>query len=142
MKIYQNPKKSKPQCNVVSIFLLAKFLPSTVASRGRPTNISSSVLLGTSFSSPTHWRSSRVCARPRKRNSNRKKEHVWKMTCGGAQGVHGYRDIRSHTPCMYRIIYANSYMLTSIPVALSSSSSRHKAAFFIYDCRVHKASLG
>ena len=30
--IYKNLQKSKPQCNMVSIFLLAKFLPSTVPS--------------------------------------------------------------------------------------------------------------
>ena len=30
MKICKNIQKSKPQCNMVSIFLLAKFIPSTV----------------------------------------------------------------------------------------------------------------
>ena len=30
MKICKNIKKSKPQCNMVSIFSLAKFIPSTV----------------------------------------------------------------------------------------------------------------
>ena len=42
MKICKNIQKPKPQCNMVSIFLLAKFIPSTVELdtplSGRPSN--------------------------------------------------------------------------------------------------------
>ena len=62
---------------------------SVIAPRGRRVDISSSVLLGTSFSSPTHWWSSRIRARPRKRNSDRKKNIIfpnvprWARVSGG-----------------------------------------------------------